>query len=196
MIPELAYTFPKFQLTPMGENRASTDLTSLSPHTVVVTLVQRHCNRLFPSVYSIPVCLVCVVKKRLSIHPNGRVFLIASTSDRKQREAFLQWRNLYCHTTERSRTLGDPKLERYQVRKIWLGVQNLTLLEGGLIFSITPLHFCVYFISLNKAEVAEGSKPREQDRRCRGTNLSSAANEDLSCIEGMMSVKSAEDQRI
>ncbi|GFW44610.1 putative transposable element [Trichonephila clavipes] len=41
----------------------------------VVTLVQWRSSRLFSSVYSIPVCRVCPVNKRLSLHPTGRVFL-------------------------------------------------------------------------------------------------------------------------
>ncbi|GFU72040.1 hypothetical protein TNCV_1459341 [Trichonephila clavipes] len=45
--------------------------------TCVVTLVQRRCRRLFSSIY-FPVCLV---NKRLSLHPTGRVNLVASTSD-------------------------------------------------------------------------------------------------------------------
>ncbi|GFW35990.1 transposable element Tcb2 transposase [Trichonephila clavipes] len=48
----------------------------------VITLVQRRCSRLFSSVCSIPVCLVCVVNKRLSLHPTGRFIVGATTSDR------------------------------------------------------------------------------------------------------------------
>ncbi|GFT05253.1 hypothetical protein TNCV_122901 [Trichonephila clavipes] len=33
-------------------------------------------------VYSIPVCLLCVENKRLSLHPTGRINVVASTSDR------------------------------------------------------------------------------------------------------------------
>ncbi|GFV58089.1 hypothetical protein TNCV_2109171 [Trichonephila clavipes] len=49
--------------------------------------VQRSCSRLFSSVHSIPVCLVCVVNKRLSLHPTGRELLVASTSDSKSTRA-------------------------------------------------------------------------------------------------------------
>ncbi|GFX56372.1 hypothetical protein TNCV_2243041 [Trichonephila clavipes] len=38
----------------------------------VVSLVQRHCSRLFSSVYSI---LVCLENKKFVLHPTGRVFL-------------------------------------------------------------------------------------------------------------------------
>ncbi|GFW19547.1 uncharacterized protein TNCV_1604391 [Trichonephila clavipes] len=56
---------------------------SLGGKECVVTLVQRRCSRLFSSVYSIPVCLVCVVNKRLSLHPTGRINVVASTSNRR-----------------------------------------------------------------------------------------------------------------
>ncbi|GFT84137.1 hypothetical protein TNCV_1149811 [Trichonephila clavipes] len=49
---------------------------------VVVTLIQRHCSHLFLSV-SIPVCLV---NKRLSLHPTGRIIVVATTSDRIESE--------------------------------------------------------------------------------------------------------------
>ncbi|GFU04178.1 hypothetical protein TNCV_863151 [Trichonephila clavipes] len=35
---------------------------------IAVTLVQWRCSRLFSSVYSIPVCLVCLVNRRLSLN--------------------------------------------------------------------------------------------------------------------------------
>ncbi|GFW42693.1 DUF1758 domain-containing protein [Trichonephila clavipes] len=48
----------------------------------VVTLVQWRCSRLFSSVFSIPVCLVCAINKRLSLHPTGCIIVVAPTSDR------------------------------------------------------------------------------------------------------------------
>ncbi|GFV06560.1 integrase_H2C2 domain-containing protein [Trichonephila clavipes] len=39
----------------------------------------------------IPVCLVCVENKRLSLHPIGRVFLVASTSDRGKATNYKQF---------------------------------------------------------------------------------------------------------
>ncbi|GFV96850.1 hypothetical protein TNCV_4350631 [Trichonephila clavipes] len=45
----------------------------------VVILDQQRCSLLFSSVYSIPVCLV---NKRLSLHPTGRIIVVATTSDR------------------------------------------------------------------------------------------------------------------
>ncbi|GFW97016.1 hypothetical protein TNCV_4802291 [Trichonephila clavipes] len=42
---------------------------------------RRRCSRLFSSVYSIPVCLVLFVNKRLSLLPTGRMDVVTSTSD-------------------------------------------------------------------------------------------------------------------